>query len=139
MFVAGLIVVQAFIALAFLGASFTSVQLSLSVVVYIVVESVLALGIMVDILASCASVNGRDGQVRRACIRISTSLLMLEEPTAKQLAEARAFRAIADYLEHNAVLSASLFGVRITKELAVRIVGALVAATFSAVLRSGLT
>jgi hypothetical protein len=138
-FIAGLVVVQACVAGAFLAMSFTSVQIPLAAIAYIILETALALWMVFDILKSCAQINDRDKQLRTACMKISAALLLLPDPSASQLRQARAFGAIASYLEHESVISAKLFGVRITKELAVRVVGALVAATFSAALRSGLS
>lgn len=136
-FVKGMVMVQLLVAPGFLLLTLQDVKIPLVVLAYLLLESCFVIWLLGDMLMACVNANGLDKRFRDDCSAIATELRLLETPTEKEVAQACMFSAIADHLDEQSVINATVFGVRVNKELAFKIVAGLSGATISATVRSG--
>jgi hypothetical protein len=138
-FTAGLLLLQVAFATTLVTISLLRIEIPVVVLGYVLLETALALWLLADNLLGCASANDGDRKMGKLCSSINYELLMLEEMTESDKVEARKFKTIADMLENQNIRTSNILGVRVTKAMAMRIVGTLAAATISAVIRGGIT
>ena len=136
--IAALVVIQIVVATIFLAISLSQYKIPLVVLAYTVLESILAFTMLISILRDAVAANDIDSRLARKCVAISTALRMKEKTDEGDLEQIRMYTALSDYLSVNRVVRIELFGFTVTQEKAAKLIGALVAATLSAAVRSGI-
>ena len=136
----GLLVVQTLLATGFVFLTIFPPweDFPLIVTANVLLETALALCVLLDVMVGLAAINKFDDEMRSHCASIATELRLLDDTTDAEYEVARRFELIAEHLKENHVVSAKLFGIRVTKQLTGKIIGSLAAATISAAIRTGL-
>jgi len=134
-----LLLIQFTITFAFLGVSFLSPQsITLNIMSYVLLESGFCLFVILQALRACVKVNDADKLVRMKCIELCTLLDFEDEEEGTEKSTARAFNGIATYLDRARVVQARVFGIYLSRELVAKVMISFLAATASALLRSGI-
>ena len=133
------LLIQFTITFAFLGVSFLSPQsITLNIMSYVLLESGFCLFVILQALRACVKVNDADKLVRMKCIELCTLLDFEDEEEGTEKSTARAFNGIATYLDRARVVQARVFGIYLSRELVAKVMISFLAATASALLRSGI-
>ncbi|GMH62207.1 hypothetical protein TrST_g5493 [Triparma strigata] len=135
-----LLLIQLIVTGTYFSASFLNPDaMTLNITCYVLMESVFCLYIILKSLRACVGINEIDKLVRLKCIEVCALLDFDDVEIGTSDLSARAFRGIATYLDRAKVVEAKLFGIYLSKELVAKIMISFLAATGSALLRSGLS
>ena len=135
-----LLIIQLVVTGTYFSVSFLNPDaMTLNITCYVLMESVFCLYIILQSLRTCVGINEIDKLVRLKCIEVCALLDFDDVEIGTSDSSARAFRGIATYLDRAKVVEAKLFGIYLSKELIAKIMISFLAATGSALLRSGLS
>lgn len=131
------LVVQVFIVGLFFAVSFIAPQfITLNVLAYLLLQILFCLAIIFRAFRECVKVNDLDTRVGSKCKEICALLELSEKGDVNDVA--RVFRSITIYLETAKVVEAKMWGVKISRERVAKIMLSFLAATASALIRSGI-
>ena len=135
-----LLLIQATVTATFFSFSFFSPDsITLNITSYVLVESIFVLFVILQSLRACVNINETDKLFRLKCLEICALLDFDDTELGTGKSAARAFRGITTYLDRANIVEAKLFGVHLSKQLIAKIMISFLAATGSALLRSGIS